>query len=236
MDAITAMVPMLVRSVATRGRLIAVGVLGAIGVVIAIAIRQAQPDVENLASVLILQFGLVLLVPVVSLVVASATLGNLVENRTLVYLWLRPVAVWKTAVAAIVSGLIIVVPLVVVPLAVIGAVLGDGSDILGAAVAAGLGAVGYVSVFTALGLMTQRALAFGLVYILVWEGFIAGLSRSAARFALRTHTSSALAQLADAPDLLTDPYRVVTVVIVIIGVLLTGLAVTSWRLGAMEID
>lgn len=236
MNAIAAMVPMLIRSVATRGRLIAMGLLGAIGVLIALAVRQADPTFEELAPLLISQFGLVLLVPVVALVVSSATLGQLVENRTLVYLWLRPVAAWKIAAAAIVAGLVVVIPVVVTPVAVIGAVLGDSSDVIGAAVAAGLGGTGYVAIFTALGLMTQRALAFGLAYILVWEGFIAGLSRSAARFALRTHTSSVLAQLADVPDLIIDPYRVFTVVVVTIGVLLGGFLVTSWRLGAMEID
>lgn len=236
MDAISAMVPMLIRSIATRGRLIAMGVFGAIGVIIAIAVRQSESGGEDLAVPLITNFGLVLLVPVVALVVASATLGQLVENRTLVYLWLRPVAPWKIAIAAVIAGLVIVVPLVVVPLVAIGAVLGQWSDMLGAAVAAALGGVGYVSIFTTVGLMTQRALAFGLAYILVWEGFIAGLSRAAARFALRTHTSSALAQIADVPDLITDPYRVTTVVIVAAGVLIAGLAMTSWRLGAMEID
>ena len=37
-------------------------------------------------------YGLSLLIPVVALVFASAALGYLAEDGTLVYLWLRPLA------------------------------------------------------------------------------------------------------------------------------------------------
>lgn len=233
---VATIVPVLIRSVATRGRLIAMGVLGLIGILIGVIIRRSDVSDEFVPAELISNFGLNLLVPVVALVVASATLGNLIENRTMVYLWLRPIARWRIVASAVLAGLAVVTPLVVVPLAALAAVVGDSADITGAIVASLLGAVGYVAVFTGLGLVTQRALAFGLVYILVWEGFIAGLSRSAARFALSTYTSSALSQISDAAELIDQPYAVSTTVIVMVCVLLVSGGLTSWRLATQDVD
>lgn len=235
MDAVFAIVPVLTRSVATRGRMVAMAMLGLIGVLIGVLIRRSDVAADFVPAQLIADFGLTLLVPVVALVVASATLGNLVENRTLVYLWLRPIQSWQIVVSAIIAGLVIVTPLVLVPLAALAAIVGDSADVGGTIAASLLGSIGYVSVFTFLGLISQRALAFGLVYILVWEGFVAGMSRSAAQYALRTYTSSALAQIADVSTLVDRPYAVTTVVIVMIGVLIAACAATSWRLANQDV-
>lgn len=236
MGLISAIVPVLIRSVATRGRIVAMAALGLVGVLIGVVIRQSDPPDRFEPMQLIERFGFSLLVPIVALVVASATLGNLVENRTLVYFWLRPIASWQVVLSAFVAGLVIVTPLVVVPLSALAAVLGDSNDIAATAVAAVVGAVGYVAVFTGLGLVTQRALAFGLAYILVWEGFIAGLSRGAGRFALTSYTRSVLSQLADVTGLIDDPYSVATAVIVMICVALGACAITSWRFSTQDVD
>lgn len=236
MDAVVAIVPVLIRTVATRGRMIAMGALGLIGVAIGVMIRRSDIPADFVPAEMIADFGLTLLVPVVALVVASATLGNLVENRTLVYLWLRPLASWQIVVSALIAGLVIVLPLLVFPLAALAAIVGDSADVGATVVAAILGSIGYVSVFTLLGLLSQRALAFGLVYILIWEGFVAGLSRTAGQYALRTYTSSALAQISDATELIDRPYQVATTVLVMIGVSIAACGITSWRLSTQDVD
>lgn len=239
MNAVAAIVPLILRSVATRGRILAMAALGLIGVGIAAAVRLSEnwgsDSVEFPAAEVLADFGLTMLVPIVALVVASATLGNLVENRTLVYLWLRPVASWQIAVSALIAALIVVLPLVTIPLAAMAAIVGDGADIGGAVVASALGALGYTAVFTGLGLLTERALAWGLAYILVWEGFVAGLSRGAGRFAIRTYTTSALSKITDVADLIDSPYTVPTVVIVIAVIVVAAFAATSWRLDHQDI-
>ena len=113
--------------------------------------------------------------------------------------------------------------------------VGDGADTLGAVVAGVVGVVAYGSLFTMLGLFTQRALLWGLAYILVWEGFVAGLSRTAGWLAIRTYTSSALAQLADSP-VIDSPARTSTAVIVALAVAAVCFTITTWRLNHMDVD
>lgn len=234
MNAITAMIPLILRSVATRGRLIAMGLLGCLGLVIALAIRSS--DSSDLVPVeFIDSFGLILVVPIVSLVVASATLGNLLEDRTMVYLWLKPVSAWQIVAAAVVAALAVVLPLVVLPLALIALLLGDGGDVGATVAAAILGCVGYTGIFTLLGVLTRRALAVGLLFILIWEGFVAGLSRTAGNFAVRTYVRSALSRISEV-DIVDDPTTLARALTVIALTAIAAFAISSWRLARMDID
>ncbi len=235
MSTVIAMTKLMIGSVATRGRLIAMGLLGLLGVVIAIAVNTADDVEDSIAAELLSSFGLTLFVPIVVLVVASATLGTLVEDDTLVYLWLRPIGRWQVVAAALLGSLVVLVPLVLIPLLAMAAILGDGGDLAGITVASIVGVIGYGSVFTLLGLLTQRALAWGLIYILVWEGFIAGLSRTAGWFAIRTYTRSALAQVSDVIDLIDDPVATATAVIVAVAIAGVTFALTTGRLRTMNV-
>lgn len=236
LSTVIAMVPLMLRSVATRGRIFALGALGLVGVILAVILRNTDTAEDFTPIDFVARYGLTLLVPIVALVVASSTFGNLIERRTLVYLWLRPIYRWQIAAAAFIAGLLIVVPLVVIPTTALAVILGDGDDIVGSLVASAAGAVGYTGLFTLIGLLTQRALAWGLVFILVWEGFIAGLSRGAGQFALSTYTRSILAQIADATTLVERPYQVSTSVIVCGLVAVAAFVIAAWRLSTMDVD
>lgn len=235
MSTIVAMTRLMIGSVATRGRLIAMGLLGLVGVVIAIAVSTADDLEDSIAAELLSSFGLTLFVPIVVLVVASATLGSLVEDDTLVYLWLRPIGRWQVVAAAFLGSLIVLLPLVLIPLLAMALILGDGGDLAGITVASLVGVVGYGSVFTLLGLLTQRALAWGLIYILVWEGFVAGLSRTAGWLAIRTYTRSALAQISDVINVVDDPVATATTIIVAIAIAGVSFALTTGRLRTMTV-
>ena len=231
---VLAMTGLMIRSVATRGRLVAMGLLGVIGVVIAVAVDRSEPGADFVPAELLSDYGLTLFVPVVVLVVATATLGTLVEDSTLVYLWLRPVGRWRVVAAALLAAGAVLLPLILLPLLAMAAFVGDGGDVAGIATAGVVGLIGYGSVFTLLGLLTQRALAWGLLYILIWEGFIAGLSRGAGWFAVRTYTRSALAQIGDVA-LIDDPVAAVTAVIVAAAIAVAAFALTTARLHTMDV-
>ena len=121
---------------------------------------------------LVNDYGLTVLVPVVALVFASSTLGDLVDDRTLVYIWLRP---GQPAHGGRRRGaarpMTICLPAVTVPLVISAGLTGGGLALIGGtAVAAGVGVIGYCGMFTALGLRFKRALVWGLAYIVLWEG------------------------------------------------------------------
>ena len=66
----------------------------------------------------------------VSLVFASAALGDVAEDGTLVYLWLRPYPRWQLAVAAFAASVTVVVPVAVLPLVIAAALTGEGGRLV----------------------------------------------------------------------------------------------------------
>ena len=88
-------------AIATKGRLALLGALGGIAVLIGFATSAGESTATPQdAADLVNGYGLSVLVPVVALVFAAAALGDMVEDSTLVYLWLRPVPREVLALAA----------------------------------------------------------------------------------------------------------------------------------------
>jgi ABC-2 type transport system permease protein len=182
------------RTQATRARLIALGLLGAVGILIGLAIGLGDVrDPLEAGTNMINAFGLSLYAPVVTLVFASASLGDPAEDGTLMYLWLRPVPRWQIVAGTFLATLTVALPLVLGSLVLAAALTGAGGGLVGGTVAsATLAVIAYAGIFTWLGLRVRRALVWGLAYILLWEGFVASAGRSAARLAVRAYTRSVL--------------------------------------------
>jgi ABC-2 type transport system permease protein len=191
---------------ATRGRLAGLLALGAVAVVIGLAIgRSDAADPLDDGTRMVAQLGLAVVAPVATLVFAAASLGELHEDGTLVYIWLRPVRRWRIAAAAFAATLTVALPVVVLPMALAAALTGGGGGLVAATVAAcSLAVVAYTGIFTWLGLRVRRALVWGLAYVLVWEGFVARAGANTARLSVRDHTRSLLARLADGPERLVE--------------------------------
>jgi ABC-2 type transport system permease protein len=181
-------------------------------------------------------FGLGLMVPILSLVLASSSLGQLVEDQTLVYLWLRPNPRWMLALAAWLASATVAVPVSVVPLTVAAAVGsgGDGATIGAVAAAMALGAVAYTGVFTLVGLMVRRALIWGLVYLFIWELFVARVGQGAARLSINTYPASVLAKLTDIELPLAERQLGYGIAVPIV-VATVAVALTAWRLAHTDV-
>jgi ABC-2 type transport system permease protein len=188
----------IVRSLVTRVRVAGLGLLGVAAVALGLAVHTAQPaDQANAAWTLVDSYGLSLLIPVVALFFATAALGDLAEDGTLVYLWFRPLPRWQLALAAFAASVTVVIPIAVVPLAIGAAASGQGGRLAGAAAVGGLLAtMAYSAVFCGLGLRVRRALAWGLAYLLIWEEAVARISHGAARASLFVSTRSLAAYIA----------------------------------------
>ena len=218
------------RTQVNRTRVIALLALGLVGIAVAVAVRSGDGSLSDAVDY-VNGFGLVLLVPIATLTFASATFGDLVEDRTLVYVWLRPVARWQLAVAAAASSFTVVVPIVATPLVLGAAVTGHGNDLVVATlVATVVGVAAYSALFVLLGLLSRRPMLWGLGYILIWEGFIARAGGFANNLAVRTYTRSILARVTDvrldlAEETMATSLLVPAVVIVTTLVLATRLLV-----------
>lgn len=227
----------LLTSQVTLARVLALGALGVAAILVAWAIGQSDPvDAAATGARFVNVFGLSLTVPVTALVFASAALGDLTDDGTLVYLWLRPVRRATVVLAAFAAALTVTIPLVVVPLVIAASLTGGGADLVkGTALAAALGAVAYAGLFTALGLRVRRALIWGLLYIFIWEGFVARGGDNAARLAVRSVTATIL-QAWSGTELRLGVLATRTAYVAPFVVAALALSYATWRLDRQDVD
>ena len=175
-----------VRQLTGRSRMIIIGVLAIVPVLLGLIVRLNSgspdgPSPGNLDQVLVaLLFGAAVL-PIITLTVSTAAMGNDLEDRTLSNLTLTPFSRWaiilpKYAASVTVAG----VPLLVS--AIVGLNLAydaDSQAVTAAVLAMALAIATYSAVFLWLGLASGRSLGFGLMYVFVWEflftQFVSGL-------------------------------------------------------------
>jgi ABC-2 type transport system permease protein len=229
---------LLLRQQLTKGRLVLAVVLSglAFGVPVLIAANTSD-DKRILATVTFLSvFGLGLMVPILSLVLASSSLGQLVEDQTLVYLWLRPNPRWMLALAAWLAAATVAVPVSVIPLAAAAAVGsgGDGTTISAVAAAMALAALAYTGVFTLMGLLIRRSLIWGLGYLFIWELFVARVGQGAARLSINTYPASVLAHLTHIELPLAERSYAYGIGVPIV-VAAVAVALTAWRLARANV-
>jgi ABC-2 type transport system permease protein len=188
---------MLLRTSVTRGRLLAFVAGGALMDLIAYALRVSDyAHRETDVYALVDGAALALYVPVVALVFATSSLGDLAQDGTLVYVWLRPVARWKVVLVALAATLSVVLPLTLVPVGLAVALAGSSVQAFWAATAAtAMAACAYTAVFTAFGLRVRHALIFGLGYVLIWEAGVASLGKGPASLSIRHYAESLLAHI-----------------------------------------
>jgi ABC-2 type transport system permease protein len=221
----------------TRGRVIVLGLLAVIPVVLGIALRGVESGVFDAVYKGVVEgYVLGLLVPVVSLVFASAAFGDLVDDRTLVYLWLKPVPRWQITLAALGATLSVALPLTVVPTVVAVSVSGAGVELVrGAAAGTAIAVTSYCCLFLGLGLRVRRALVWGLAYVLIWEGAVARAARGAARLSINVHARSIVARIAH-HSLPPNGSSMATAVVVPLVVAVAAVNLTAWWLSRVDVD
>jgi ABC-2 type transport system permease protein len=151
--------------------------------------ESTEADALEFTAQLLADFGLGVLLPVVAVIVGTATIGSELEDGTIIYLLAKPIPrLLIVAVKAVIAWLL--VTLLVSPAILVSGMIGTGGDAdLGVAyaLAAVVGALEYTTVFLALSLLTSRALVIGLAYVVIWEGVVAGLFAGTRILSVRQH-------------------------------------------------
>lgn len=187
---------LLLRSICTPGRLAAVAFLAGLSVLTALAVRLGDPTDPLRAGVSFVNGNVATLIPVAVLVFGAAALGDLLDDGSMVYLWLRPVPAWVHVLAAWAATVTVTVPLVLVPVVGASLLIHPADALPGAAALAGVVAIfAYAGLFVTAGVRFRRALPWGLMYILIWEGFVASAGKTATKLAVRSYVRSILADL-----------------------------------------
>ncbi len=221
----------------TAGRLVLIGVLSAVSLLIGFVTGANIDSVDRIEAAVAISsvFGLGLMVPIVSLVLASSALGDLVADETLVYLWQRPSPRWAIAAAAWLSSLTVAVPATVIPLGFSSWLTsGDVDTAIAVGLTDGLAAVAYTGLFVLLGLVVRRSLVTGLAYLFIWELFVARVGAGAAKLSISTYPASVLSRLTDIELPLAERPMAAGIIVPLI-VPVVAIMLTRWRLERMDI-
>lgn len=181
------------RQLSGRWRLLITLVLTALPVIMGVTWRLIEgdrfPD-QDFQSVALNGMLLQAIIPLVTLAIASAAFSNEVEDRTLANLTLSPIPRWKIVVPKLLGALTVSSIFLLVSAFATSfiAFSGDMDATLSITVGAAIGVALYTSVFIWAGLMTTRAIGYGLLYVFLWEGLLSGLV-SGVRFLSIRHYS-----------------------------------------------
>jgi ABC-2 type transport system permease protein len=225
---------LVLRNQVTFGRLLGIATLGALAVVLG-AFARFDDDPAQAATDAIGGYGLALLVPLAALWLGTSAIGDLVEDRLLVYLWLKPVPRWVLPVAAVLATATVVVPLAVLPVAA-SAIVADSRELAAVTlVAALLAALAYSGLFVAFGLWFRRAVWWGLAFVLLWENLVANISSGVARFTIVGWAGSILST-ADDVDVAVEAAGAAGAFVVLPLIAAAGCVVAAWRYRRTEVD
>ena len=225
---------LLLRTQVTVPRLLGIGALSSLSILIGFFARS-DSDPTQAATDTVAGYGLGLLVPLAALWLGASAIGDLVEDRLLVYLWLKPVARWQLPAAAILATLTVVVPLTAVPLVVSALVAGAGDVALAAFLSASLAALAYAGLFVAAGLWFKRAIWWGLAFVLLWENLAAHIADGAARFTVAGWAASVL-DLVDGVRVQHIGGSATAAFVILPALAVAGWLAATWRYRRADID
>jgi ABC-2 type transport system permease protein len=216
------------RQLSGRWRLAIMTVLAAMPVIIAVIMvsSKSAPSVQEFETGILSAMLAGSIAPLIVLAIAGAAFGNEVEDRTLANLTLAPIPRWKIALPKLLATMTIAGPFIAASalLTAHAAYLGDTRATVAITVSAIAAVAMYASAFVWLGLVSTQAIGLGLVYIVLWEGFLSGFVSGVRVLSIR-HYAIALMHGLDArrfaqSDHLSASVAVVMSILVIGGFLL----------------
>ena len=174
-------------------RAVALLALAALPAAIVILVRMTtdadSENYDNLIGAAVFGLGIPFVAPVVALTLAVPAFANEVEDRTLYFLMLKPTPRVTILAAKLLATLAVAMPLTVASGAAAALIAGwSATWVLAIAGAIAFATVAYSTLFVWSGLLTQRALVLGFVYVLVWETTLSGLIEGVRYFSVRSYT------------------------------------------------
>ncbi|HEY1820778.1 MAG TPA: ABC transporter permease [Trebonia sp.] len=165
-----------VRATLGRRRAILFAVPAVILIGLTLVLRASKPDASDWPSEVLGDFGFSVLLPLTALIIGTGVLGAEIDDGSIVHLLATPVRradviVTKFAVAAAATALFAALP------ELIAGLIAPNDTRLAVALFVGAlaGSAIYSAAFVLASVLTNRAIAFGLLYVAVWEGLLSNL-------------------------------------------------------------
>ncbi len=183
------------------------------------------------------------LLPLATLVLATAAFGDELEDKTLQYLTLKPIGRLHIAIAKFIAVLLVTLPIVWSGLLVTWVVgswgkLGDNTELIWPMLASStVGILGFGALFLLVSLVIQRALLAGIFYVFIWETALSRYLPGIRSISVRHYTQSMFVRLAGDRAFQIDSVAATsTIVITVVGIVVISLGLATWRLRRMNLD
>jgi ABC-2 type transport system permease protein len=147
-------------------------ILIAISALLTATARSASWPPEFLGS-----FGFTVVLPLISLIIGTSVLGAEIDDGSVVHLLATPVPRSQVVLSKFAVAAALTIAFGAVPEYLAAAIAKGPSSSLAIGLLAGAltAAVVYNAIFVMLSVLTSRAIAAGLLYLLVWEGLLSNL-------------------------------------------------------------
>ena len=164
------------RATVGRRRALLFAVPAVILIALTLVLRASHPAGPLWPDQVLGDFGFSVLLPLTALIIGTGVLGAEIDDGSAIHLLATPVrrsavVFTKFAVAAVLTMLFAAVP------ELIAGLLAPHSGKLAVALFTGAvaGSVIYAAVFVMASVLTTRAIALGLLYVLIWEGLLGNI-------------------------------------------------------------
>jgi len=224
------------RATMGRKRAFLFGLPALILVLVTVLLKIAHPAASDWPSTILGDFGFTVVLPLTALIIGTSVLGAEIDDGSVVHLLATPVRrstviLSKFAVGAALTMVFVAVPELVAAVIATGGVTRLAGGLFVGALA---GSVIYNAVFVMISVLTTRAIAVGLLYLLVWESLL-GNFVSGARILSVGQYSLGIANSIAADSNLNAHLGVVTAVIMGGIVTAATLALAIRRLAAFSL-
>jgi len=183
------------RQLLGRRRMFALIALALLPLLIALVFRTGNTETDPVdwtANALLNGLIVTTLLPLVTLVLSTTSLGMEIEDGTIMYLLSKPLPRAQVIMAKLAASWLPAGVLVALSASLSGLIalegFGDSTLILAFVVSSILGALAYSALFLFLSLLTTRALIVGLIYVFIWEGIVTELFSGTRILSIRQYT------------------------------------------------
>jgi ABC-2 type transport system permease protein len=184
-----------------------------------------------------------ILLPIATMILATAAIGNEIEDRTLPYLTLKPLSRFRIVVEKWLGSIWVAIPAILIGLLVACLVLfrDQSSDyqrvIVAALVSSAIGICAYCGVFLLISLVIQRALLAGIIYTFVIENILGRYLKGLRVVSIQHYVKSIYERLQDDPAAVSkNAAALSTAIIVLVAATAVSLVLATWRLRRMSLD
>jgi ABC-2 type transport system permease protein len=203
---------------------------------ITLLLKLTHPQQASWPADILGVFGFSVVLPLTALIVGTSVLGAEIDDGSIVHLLATPVRRSAVILTKFAVAVAITMVFVAVPELLAGLIATGGLTRLAVGVFAGAlaGSVIYNAFFVMVSVLTTRAIAVGLLYLLVWEGLLGNLVSGASELSIGQYSLGVANSIAHDPGL-NAHLTLATVVTAGAIVTVAALALAIRRLGAFSL-